>query len=362
MKLLNKITPVIFPVMMVNAAFAQTKTFDIISCNAPAGWTEQQGNGNISYSRIDGSSWGQMVIYEHSNSQGDIQADFDKEWNELVAGNKTISSPDKTKPQTAEGWTVMSGSGVWQYNGANVATVLTVYSNNQVCVSVLCNVTAQPYLKQYQALLGSLNLDAGGITGTSGSTNNTAPSGNNPATNTNITSIVGLWTDNILERSGGYYANGMFVANYTAGYFRKEYTFYANGTYQFLQKNWSAYMKEIVFAYETGTWSINGNKLTIRPTNGRNESWSKAASGRTTGWGSLIKAAGRKLETVTYDYGFHYYSGSNDTSLLLYYGNDTERDGTRGNKDSKDANWNYTARALDKALIDLPPGEKINGR
>lgn len=361
-KLLHKIIPLVFPVVMVNPVFAQKKAFDIVSFNAPAGWTEQPGSGNVSYSRIDGGSWAQVAVYEHRSSQGTIQADFEKEWNELVASNQAISSPERTKPQTAAGWTVMSGSGVWQYNGANVATILTVYSNNQVCVSVLCNATAQPYLREYQKLLGSLDLDASRVREASGGTNGASSAGNSPAMNTNSNAIVGLWTSNILESSGGYYANGMPVTNYTAGYFRKEYTFYANGTYQFLQKSWSAYMKEILFSYETGTWSINGNKLTLKPVNGKNESWSKAASGRTVGWGNLIRSTDRKLETITYDYGFHYYSGSNDTSLLLYYGADTERDGTRANKDNKDANWNYSARSPDKALIDLPPGKKINGR
>ena len=167
----------IFAMLSVNL-FAQQQTFDIVSYNAPKDWSEKKGEGNISYSRIDGASWAQMAIYQHRNCEGEIQIDFDKDWNELVANGKNISSTEKTEPKTTDGWTVMSGSGVWQYNGANVASILTVYSNNKICVAVLCNATAQPYLKNYKDLIGSLDLDASNISKNSAdeitSTNNPA--------------------------------------------------------------------------------------------------------------------------------------------------------------------------------------------
>ncbi|MBS1950090.1 MAG: hypothetical protein OJF59_000129 [Cytophagales bacterium] len=337
------IISILFALLTANL-FAQKQSFDIVSYTAPTDWTLKQGNDNVSYSRIDGASWAQIAIYQHRNCEGDIQTDFVKDWNELVAANKTISSPEKTEPKTAEGWTVMSGSGVWQYNGANVASVLTVYSNNTICVAVLCNATAQPYLKDYQSLIGSLDIDANGISDVSGSV--TASTGNNNA-------IVGIWANNLLETSG--YSNG--YPQYTAGYFRKEYTFKSDGTYSYFNKIWSAYSKPILYIYETGNWSVSGNKLTISPTKARSEEWSKASSNRNNEWGTVIKSKDAKLEKITYTFEIKTYSGSQSTALLLTSDKPTERDGTSNNNGGLQT-YSYAWRK--EALIDFSPGFKIN--
>ena len=321
--------------------YAQQKNYDIVTYTPPSDWTEKQVEGNISYSRIDGGSWAQIAIYQHRTSQGDINTDFDKDWNELVAANKTISSPEKTTPQTAEGWTVMSGSGVWQYNGANVASMLTVYNNNNVCIAILCNATAQPYLKDYLSLIGSLELNADNISAAFGATNNADATKGTPS------SVLGLWCDNILETTGTY-VNGF--PQYTAGYMRKEYAFYPDGTYLFRNKNWQTTMKEILFIYETGTYSVNGNQLTINPKHGKGGWWSKAASGRTTEWGRFVKGSEYKLEKTTYAFEIKYYSGTNIYSLILKPGNATQRDGA-----TEVSYRNYEDR---KSIIDNPPGFK----
>ncbi len=324
--------------------FAQKKTYDIVSYSPPKDWTEQQGSGTISYSRIDGASWAQIAIYQHRQSVGDIQTDFDKDWNELVAPGRNISGMEKTKPQTADGWTVMSGSGIWQYNGANVASVLTVYSNNQVCVAVLCNSTAMPYMKIYQSLIGSLDLDASTISESSEVENNitTSESGSTSSANSSH-GIEGIWTDNLLETSG--YSNN--VPMYSGGYFRKEYTFKSDGTYFYSFKNWSVYSKSILYGYESGTWTVSNNTLTLTPKEGKKGEWKKTS--RTSEWGSLIKMEPMVLEKVSYTFETSYYSGSQSGALLLNSGKSTVRDGTySGNS------FSYALK--DAAIIDFPPG------
>lgn len=86
MKLMKNILMLSPLLAMGGAGFAQQKqTYDIVTYTPPKDWTEKQNGGNISYSRIDGGSWAQIAIYQHRDSEGDIQADFDKDWNELVA-------------------------------------------------------------------------------------------------------------------------------------------------------------------------------------------------------------------------------------------------------------------------------------
>lgn len=324
------------------AAVAQKQVYDIASYDAPAEWKAEKSESFISYTKTDGENFCQIAIYKHRTSKGSIEADFDSEWKEVVAQSRTVSEPEKTKPQSAEGWTVMAGTGMWKFNGANVASILTVYSNDKVCMSVLCNTTAQPYLKNLQDLLGSLTLDASKVPDKA--TTTTSGGG----------SVVGLWVDYINEVSG--YANG--YPQYTAGYNRREYLFNADGTYVFRLKNWSVLQKDILFAYEVGTYKVSGDKITIAAKQGSAAWWGKAKDGSTKGWGTLTKASEYRSETVTYTFDLHYFEGQNESHLILKNPGSTQRDrGTGG--DGKVNQWSYSPRELSKSLIDNPPGFKV---
>ncbi|MDF2380647.1 hypothetical protein JMG10_04165 [Nostoc ellipsosporum NOK] len=139
-------------------ATAQASTYDIISYTPPKDWQLEEKENLIIYSRIDGGSWAQIAIYKSINSQGNIEADFEKEWNDIVRTQFELSKEEKEQPATADGWSVMSGGGTWQFNGANVLSLLTTYSNGNVCISVLCNATAKPYLKNYKDFIKSISL------------------------------------------------------------------------------------------------------------------------------------------------------------------------------------------------------------
>lgn len=335
------------------ASYGQQKIYDIATYTPPKDWTEKEGDGKIAYSRIDGGSWAQIAIYQHRTSEGDINTDFDKDWNELVAANKTISSPEKTTPQKAEGWTVMSGSGIWQYNGANVASMLTVYSNNKVCIAILCNTTAQPFLKEYKNMIASLDLDAKNISESFGDANSTSPETVNPSANTGKTSLVGLWTDYILETTG-YSINGM--PQYTAGYLRKEYNFYPDGTYLFRNKQWLTKTANILFIYETGTYSVTGNQLTITPKNGKGGFWGKTSS--TKEWGKFIKSSDYTLEKTNYIFEITHDPTYGD-KIILKPGKPTTRDGGKFNAPGDPYEFYYSKRDLE-SLIDNPPGFKTD--
>lgn len=142
-----------------NLSIAQSETYDIATYEAPAGWKKEIRNSSVYFSKVDGGSWAQLLIYQHTASKGNIEADFQVEWDTLVAKPFSITdAPETTPPSTADGWAVMAGSGVWKFNDANVASMLTTYSNQKVRLSILCNATAKPYLEDYKKLISSLHL------------------------------------------------------------------------------------------------------------------------------------------------------------------------------------------------------------
>ncbi len=317
---------------------SQAQKFGIASYQAPSGWKEEKGTGFISYSKIEGQTFGQIALYEYTKSKGDIQSDFDAQWKELVTNGREVSSPEKTKPETANGWTAMSGSGTWKLDGSNVATILTVYSNKKVCVSVMINFSDVNFAKEYVSLLESLTLDASKATTVA-------------STKTNSTGLVGLWVDYDTENRG--YQNGFPIL--TAGYFRREYLLNADGTYTYRCKDWSVFVTDILFIYESGTWKANGNQITFSPSKSSGGWWGKSADGRTTGWGKFKKGTTYKSKAVTYSFRLHFFEGSKDNVLILGNNQPTERERS-SNGNAKNHEWRYTEREKAKSLIDNPTG------
>ncbi|WP_157258017.1 hypothetical protein [Pedobacter ginsenosidimutans] len=139
--------------LLTMQACGQNETFDIVSYTTPKNWKKELTDNHLVYSKIDGNSWGQIVIYKSAVSTGDAETDNEKEWNGLVLGLKAIENEEKAKPDTLNNWVVISRSGIWKYNGANVSTILTTFSNGKVYLSAMCNATALPYLQDFQNLL-----------------------------------------------------------------------------------------------------------------------------------------------------------------------------------------------------------------
>jgi hypothetical protein len=160
---------------------AQKQTYDITTFTAPSGWKAEPRENLILFSRVDGGSWAQIGLYKSTASKGNVEDDTISEWQTLVASQHSMSQEESTKPESGDGWEVMSKSGVWKFNGSNVATILTTYSNRQVCFSVLLNATAKPYLKMYQDFIATLTPSA--------------PAGNNSNAND-------LGPENIQHKSG----------------------------------------------------------------------------------------------------------------------------------------------------------------
>lgn len=332
--------------LLWTTGFAQKQNFDITTYLAPDGWAEQKTAGHVSYSRIENGNWAQITVYKSTVSSGNTDTDFDNDWNELVAVNKNITAPVKTAKKTADGWTVMSGTGTWEYNGAKVTSCLTVYSDQQVSVSLVCNYTHQPYYKDYQALLASLSINGEGAQQGAGAKNKSTKSDSTAVTATN--SVTGIWVVNEAETRG--FTNGHLM--YSGGYMRKEYQFKDDGTYIFRQKDWLANNEAIYFVYESGTWKTNGNRLTLSPVKGKAGWWYKdKVTNDVNKWGKYQKAAPYKTQKVDYTFEIKADDGYGSV-VILHSSQATERDGGRFN----DPPYRFAYVQRKEALIDNPPG------
>ncbi len=323
-------------ILLASSVFAQKKTYDIITYTPPTGWTEKQSTGGISYSRIQGGSWAQIAIYQHRNSNGNILADFDKAWNEIVATpGKGISAPEKTEPKTAGDFTVMSGSGVWKYNGDNVASMLTVYSNQKICIALLCNATAMSYLKEYQQFIGSLQVNAPKDAAA------TVVQSQSQAPGTNNIDFAGTW----ISRSS---SNGLG----TSGYIENEYIFNADGSYNFYSKTFNQSLNNLILKKEKGTFIAAGKQLTLIPQTSITEGWSRKND--IDEFGKLISSQKNILEKTTYQFTKHYFEGIKEWNLVLQANSPTKRDGPFSSNTTFANAWYYASPSANKPAIKLP--------
>lgn len=323
--------------------FCQKQNFDVLSFTVPANWQKIQNEGGVQLSASDNKTGGYAVavITKATSSDAAASENFTTDWTRLVKSTVQVNTePVMEEPAKENGWTILSGNANYT-DGANKGsvTLLTATGGGQM-VSVVLMTNTQQYQTELISFVNSLELKKADTPATASDDPSTAGIPGSPA-------LSGLWCDNLLETSG--YANGF--PQYTAGYFRREYLFNEDGTYVFRIKNWSTLLKEILFIYETGAYTVKGNQITLTPQKGIGEWWSKKDN-NTKLWGRRTKAADYKPEKVTYDFEIKYYSGTKDYSLLLNPGRTTERDGTYHQANS----FSYSRREKGASLIDNPPG------
>ena len=335
--------------------FAQKETFDVVSYAVPKGWQKQQHNGGIQLAVTDSKTGGyaMAVIMRATASNAPAAENFRRQWTTLVVGTvRDLGQPAMTERTQSNGWDLLTGSASYTDGGRSGLAVLISATGHGKTTSAVLMTNTQQFQEALMAFIQSLELPApsGGAAGAV-----PAPASSATAAAPSKVRLAGLWISYNVETSG-YLPNGTPML--TAGYFRREYLLNPDGTYVFRIKNWSVFQQDIYFVWETGKWAARGKQLTFTPGRGRGEFWAKAASGRTTGWGTRVKAFDWKLETVTYDFDLEHYSGNNETYLILQHGRSTERDGASGS-DKASGRWSYSPRAPDKSLIDNPPGGTI---
>lgn len=334
--------------LFASDTFAQKQIFDALSYAVPKGWDQQTTSNGVQLSTKDpgNGQYAAAVIVGAVAATGTSTENFHNNWEKLVKGTVTVNEkPAMLEPQRENGWDIISGQANYTDGGNKGLVTLITASANGKMISVILLTNSANYQNDLLSFINSLELAAP-------PKNETTPPASAATQGKEKTSVIGLWADNNLETTGSY-VNGM--PQYTAGYRRKEYAFYPDGTYLFRVKQWLTLMKDILYIYESGTYFVSGNQLTIIPSKGRGEWWSKSRN-NTKLWGKLVKAAEFSLEKVTYTFGIKYYSGSKNFALLLRPGKATARDGGKSNASAETQEYSYTLRENSVSVIDNPPG------
>jgi hypothetical protein len=325
------------------SAFAQaSEAFDIATFRVPKGWSKQAEPYAIKISTSSGDDFCLITLFKSLNSLGTSSQDFKGAWETIVKDSVTPSSDPQMAPvENRDGWAILSGFAPFEKDGNKGIAVLVTATGYGLMVNAMVLTNTQAYQADIAAFLDSIVLKKPAVI-----KQPTTPTAQAPVPSEN--SILGTWGQNV----GASMTYGDPVAAGMAGYGKYQYTFNADGTYNFVAKTFRMSYDKIILVVESGTYAINGDTLSIKPQKSVIQAWSKLNGG--DGWGRMLSTQARKLEPVTYKYTNHFISGIQEWNLLLQADRPTERDGAFSTFTLFPNAWYYKQISANNPVIAIP--------
>jgi hypothetical protein len=310
----------------------KTETFDIATYTVPAGWTQTNNtNSVVGYTITDNQkgTYCQIGVYASTTSKGNLQADFESEWQELIVKIYKPSTKPELIPMASEnGWDAQAGVAPFEFNGARSAAMLVTMSGNGRCMSIVIVTNTEDYKAEIEKFVDAVNLKP--IV---------------PASQTNSdggAAILGTWSMTSSSQSSYRINNGVM------NYIKRQYTLNNDGTYTFISKTFDPFMTQLLLGKESGTFQINGNSVTMSPQKSVLEAWSKKDN--TDKWGNFLNTQNIPLEKATYQFKKEYMSGIQEWNLLFQTASPTKRDGPFSSGNS----YYYSPISISHPIIELP--------
>jgi len=331
---------VCFLSFFVSASAQISDTFDIATFQPPPQWKKQTKDGVVIFSTLNEQkgTYAMITLYGSGESSGNAKNNFDSEWQQFVAGQLGIKGTPQIEPvRNTEGWAIVTGGTTFQNEQGTSAIILSTYSGYGKTFSVTAIFNSQDNLPAIEAFAASIKLRKP----------ETRPQPA-PANNDSVVSILGTWG----KQAGAHMTYGDPVAAGMSGYSKDQYTFNADGTYSFVSKTFRMSFDKLLLVKENGSYQLSGNTITIRPKKSVIEAWSKSNGGDS--WGRLLTTQNRPLETITYRFTKHYFSGIQVWNLVLQADRPTQRDGPFSNNTTFANAWYYEPISSTNPVIELP--------
>jgi hypothetical protein len=316
-------------------SFAQKQTFDLATFTPPKSWKKKLSENAIQLSKEDTAKriYSLIILYKAMPGTAASPENFDLAWTALVKEMVTVSTePEMQAPQTKDGWETQSGHAPFESESGKGVVILATATGSDKMVNMLILTNTNVHEKEISAFVASLSLKK--ITAVA---KKTAPQ---PA-NTAGSQIINTWASVSSDQSASMVNNGV------AGHIRRQYIFNSNGTYKHFVKTFS-FFSDLLLTEESGTYTINGNTITVTPQQATIESWSKKDN--RDEWGKRLSSQKAITEKVTYQFTIEYNAVISETQLILQADKATKRDG-HFHQDNK---WYYKLPTHDYDLIKLP--------
>lgn len=331
---MKKILLLCFVCVWTGNIFAQSQTFDLTTFTPPKGWKKQPGENAIQLSKADTAKgiYCLILLYKAVPGTAASRENFDLAWTSLVKEMVTVSSePEMQNPEQENGWETQSGYAPFESEEGKGIVILATATGSDKMVNMLIVTNTDAYQKEMDSFLESVSLKK--ITA--------SPTASAQPGNTNGGQIINTWTAVSNDQDPSLVKNGV------AGYIQRQYIFNSNGTYKHYVKTFS-FFSDLLLTQESGTYTINGNTITVIPQQSTIESWSKKDN--RDEWGKRLSSQKALLEKVTYQFTIQYHDVIRETQLILQADKTTKRDGPF----SRDNMWFYKLPTRDFHFVKLP--------
>jgi hypothetical protein len=143
----------------LNSNGQSTEKFDIVSYTEPSGWVKETGSDFIAYtiSNNANNEYARILIFKSLQGTGNIDADFDTEWKELVQLNyRPESFINTTSGDFKEGWVTKTRVAPFKYNNQNHAVLLHTAVKSNIKMSSVFITNTVNYQVIYEDFTASM--------------------------------------------------------------------------------------------------------------------------------------------------------------------------------------------------------------
>jgi hypothetical protein len=150
--------------LMPQTVFSQTEKLGIVKYTPPKGWNKAVKENIVTFYEGDPATgpFCFITLYGATNSTGNPESDFKREWNNLVIKPFNGQAKPETATEVSDGWTTIAGGAAVHISGGEGFAFLTVISGGGKTVSILGLFNDQSYAGQLAAF--GTGIDLGKVT------------------------------------------------------------------------------------------------------------------------------------------------------------------------------------------------------
>lgn len=135
--------------------------YDLMSYQAPKGWTVDTSKGVLTIQRVDlkKQTFAVILVAHNSESAGSLDRDFQAAWDTLIIpGFKVTDPPQMTPAETENGWQAKSGTAQGEANGAPAAVILVTGTGHGRTLNIVITTNSEAYTSGIQSFLSSVKM------------------------------------------------------------------------------------------------------------------------------------------------------------------------------------------------------------
>jgi hypothetical protein len=159
---MKKICFFLLTALLLQPAFAQTDTFDILQYTPPKDFKKENKPGGIVFSQANDSTglFCAIIIFASTSGSGDAIKDFKSQWTELAVKKYNVDpNPETEKAKNADGWQMITGASLFKIKEKDAYIILTLFSGFGKRVSVISTLNDNSYLAKLDDFLETVRFN-----------------------------------------------------------------------------------------------------------------------------------------------------------------------------------------------------------